>query len=113
MSRRQIRIALFGLALLVAPFSASAQEVQLTGPLAGAPALRRMVEHRAGRLHLAVMPSFTFGDEYVRHLMTGARVEYNITDYLALGVFGSYAVFTVENGLADEVQNKAYANDGS
>ncbi|MBI2894781.1 MAG: hypothetical protein HYY06_14595 [Deltaproteobacteria bacterium] len=109
----QTRNGLLALALLALPSAAGAQEVQLTGPLAGAPAIKRLVLHRAGRLHLTVMPTFTFGDEYVRHLLAGARVEYNLLDFLAIGLWGSYGVYTVENGLSDEVQNKAYANEGS
>lgn len=108
--RSRLRNALFALALLAVPTAASAQEVQLTGPLAGAPAIKRLTLHRAGRLHLGIVPAFTFGDEYVRTLFVGARLEYNIVDFLAIGVWGGYGVLSLETGLSDEVQNKAFTN---
>jgi len=108
--RSAARNALLALALLTVPAAASAQEVQLTGPLAGAPAIKRLVMHRAGRLHLGIVPGFTFGDEYTRTLLAGVRLEYNIVDFLAIGVWGGYGVLSLETGLADEVQNKAFTN---
>src|SRR5687768_3142117 len=54
-----------GLALVVAaPSSASAQEIQLTGPLKGAPAVRQLRLYREGRLEIAPTVSFTLLDEY-------------------------------------------------
>ena len=69
----------------VAP-SASAQEIQLTGPLAGAPAVRHERLYRDGRFELAPTVSFTLLDEYKRAILFGARAQYNITDWLAVGV---------------------------
>lgn len=108
--RSSMRNALIALALLAIPAAAEAQEVQLTGPLAGAPAIKRLVLHRAGRLHLGIVPGFTFGDEYTRTLLAGVRLEYNIVDFLAIGVWGAYGVLSLETGLSDEVQNKAFTN---
>src|SRR5512137_1201777 len=109
--RSVTRSAFLGAALLLAMTSVvSAQEVQLTGPLAGAPAIKRQVLRRSGRLHMAILPTFTINDEYVRHLMGGARLEYNVADFLAFGVWGSYTAFTVTNGLTDEIQDRAFSN---
>ena len=108
--RSGLRNVVVALALLAAPAVASAQEVQLTGPLAGAPAIKRLVLHRAGRLHLGLVPAFSLSDEYVRHLFVGARIEYNILDFLSIGAWGGYALLATETGLADEVQNKAFTN---
>src|SRR6478672_6879479 len=77
------------LALLLVVFatsrSASAQEIQLTGPLAGAPAVRQLRLHRAGRFEVAPTVSFTLLDEYQRTILVGGRVNFNITDWLAIG----------------------------
>jgi outer membrane beta-barrel protein len=109
--RSTVRNAVVALALLAVPAVAEAQEVQLTGPLAGAPAIKRLVLHRHGRMHLGLVPAFSLSDEYVRHLFVGLRAEYNILDFLAIGVWGGYAPLTFETGLADEVQTKAYSNN--
>ena len=109
--RNTMRNALVALALLAVPAVAEAQEVQLTGPLAGAPAIKRLVLHRQGRLHLGIVPAFSLSDEYLRHLFGGVRIEYNLFDFLAIGVWGGYAPLTLSTGLADEVEDKAYSNN--
>jgi len=80
-----------GLAFLGLTEVAQAQEILLTGPLAGAPAVRKLRLHREGRFELAPAVSFTLLDEYQRTILAGARINYNITDWLALGVWGGYA----------------------
>jgi hypothetical protein len=83
---------------------AVAQEVQVTGPLAGAPAVRQLRLYRAGRFEIAPQVSFSLLDEYSREIYAGARLNYNITDWLALGVFGAFAVVKNETGLVSEIQ---------
>jgi hypothetical protein len=85
--------------------TAFAQEIQLTGPLAGAPAVRNLRWHRKGRLELAPTVSFTLLDEYQRTLLVGARINYNITDWLAVGVWGSFAAANLNTGLTDEIES--------
>lgn len=88
------------------PNEAQAQEIQLTGPLAGAPAVRKLREHRKGRFEIAPSVSFTLLDEYQRTIMPGLRLNYHPTDWLGLGVWGGYG-FQYSTGLTDELQDKA------
>jgi hypothetical protein len=98
--------ALVGGAALALSASAEAQEIQLTGPLAGAPAVRQLRLHRAGRVEVAVGATFTLLDEYQRTILPGLRVTYHPTDWLGVGVWGGYG-FQYSTGLTDELQQKA------
>ena len=51
---------------------AEAQEIQLTGPLAGAPAVRKLRLYREGRFEIARRSSFTLLDEYQRTILSAA-----------------------------------------
>ncbi|HTM46530.1 MAG TPA: hypothetical protein VL137_16335 [Polyangiaceae bacterium] len=97
-----------GLALCVVAEQASAQEILLTGPLAGAPSVRKMRLYRRGRFEIAPTISFTLLDEYQRQMFVGARLNYNITDWLALGVWGGLSPdgfpFKNPTGLVDKIQ---------
>lgn len=85
---------------------AQAQEIQLTGPLAGAPAVRKQRLYRKGRLELAPQVSFTLLDEYQRLILVGARLNYNITDWLAIGGWGAFSPDPLKfnTALTDEIQ---------
>jgi hypothetical protein len=110
MMRRLVVTGLLALGgLLAYESTAVAQEIQLTGPLAGAPAVRNLRWHRKGRLELAPTFSVSLLDEYERTLMVGARINYNITDWLAVGVWGAFAAANINLGLTDEIEkvNKA------
>lgn len=85
---------------------ASAQDIQITGPLAGQPAVRRMRLHREERFDLAVHGTFTLLDEFRRHIMPGLRLNYHFYDWLGVGVFGGY-MFSYNTALSDEIQDKA------
>jgi len=97
---------LTGCALLMAASPAEAQEIQLTGPLAGAPAVRRLRLHREGRFEVAPGVSFTLLDEYMRTIMPGARLTYHLTDWFGIGAWGGYG-FQLTTSLTDELQEKA------
>jgi hypothetical protein len=85
---------------------AQAQEIQLTGPLAGAPAVRRLRLHREGRFEVAPQVSFTLLDEYRRTIMPGLRANYHFFDWLGVGVTGGFGL-SYNAALADELQEKA------
>jgi hypothetical protein len=87
-----------------APRPAEAQEIQVTGPLAGAPAVRRLRQHRKGRVEIAPNASFTLLDEYQRTILFGARLNYNLADWLALGVWGAHGTVKTTTSLADQIQ---------
>lgn len=107
--RRKLTV-LTALVVLTAASAAEAQEIMLEGPLAGAPACRGCVLHREGRF--TVTPAFTFSllDDYRRHIFVGARLTYNITDWIGISVAGGYGGFwgdLLDTGLTGEVASKA------
>ncbi len=95
-----------GAALVSLSTSAQAQEIQLTGPLAGAPAVRKLRLHREGRFDLEPGVSFSLLDQYMRTIMPGATLTYHVTDWIGFGLYGGYG-FQYQTGLADELQTKA------
>lgn len=74
--------------LTSAPETAHAQQVRLTGPLAGAPAVRKLRLYRQMRLELAPVFSFTLLDQYRRQIFGGIRANFGITDWLSFGAWG-------------------------
>jgi len=99
-------LAAFGGAAL-APSEANAQEILLTGPLAGAGAVHELRLYRKGRVEFSPTATFTLLDEYLRQIMVGARINYNITDFLAVGVWGGFSpeALKLEAGLVDKIQS--------
>lgn len=95
------------LATLLVTGPANAQEIQLTGPLAGAPAVRHERLYRQGRFELAPTVSFTLLDEYKRAILFGARAQYNFTDWLSFGVWGAYGAVQITTNLTDEINSTA------
>jgi outer membrane beta-barrel protein len=85
---------------------AEAQEIQLTGPLAGAPAVRKLRLHRDGRFEVTPNVSFTLLDEYNRTIMPGLRASYHFTDWFGAGIWGGYG-FQYTTSLSDQLQEKA------
>src|SRR4051812_28654925 len=95
-----------GAALVALSGQVQAQEIQLTGPLAGAPAVRKLRLHRASRFEVAPGVSFTLLDQYERTILPGATLTYHFTDWIGVGVWGA-AGFQYTTGLSDELQTKA------
>jgi hypothetical protein len=92
--RRFVRSALASLAavaLFATAGQASAQEVQVTGPLKGAPAVRHLRLYRQGRVEISPTVAFSLLDEYRRTILVGGTINYSITDWLAVGVWGGFA----------------------
>ncbi len=86
--------------------TASAQEVQISGPLAGAPAVHDMRIYREGRFQIVPFLGFTLSDEYSRNLFVGATVAYHFTDWIGVRASGAYAVAQFGTNLTDEVRIK-------
>jgi outer membrane beta-barrel protein len=104
-----VLLGLLGLlGILTIDGTARAQEIQLTGPLAGAPAVRKLRLHREHRLEVAPTISFTLLDEFQRTILAGGRVNYNITDWFAIGVWGAFGAVHSTTALSDHIQ----ATDG-
>jgi outer membrane beta-barrel protein len=93
-----------GLALLAGAESASAQEILLTGPLAGAPSVRKQKLYREHRFEIAPAASFTLLDEYQRQIFLGARLNYNLTDWFAIGFWGASGAVKINTGLSENIQ---------
>jgi hypothetical protein len=107
MHMKRLALSLFA-AAAVSTFAVevSAQEIQLTGPLAGAPAYRRLRLHREGRFDLAPAATFSLLDEFRRGVMPGLRANYHFFDWFGVGLFGGY-MLTYNTGLSEELQEKA------
>lgn len=93
--------------LVAAPKPAAAQEIQLTGPLAGAPSVRKLRLYREGRVDLALGGGFTLLDEYKRTIFISGRLQYNIWDWLSIGAFGGFApeALSLNTDLADRIDS--------
>jgi len=104
--QRLVTMLAAALALFAFTESAQAQQILLTGPLAGAPAVRKLRLHRQGRLEFAPEVTFTLLDEYQRTILLGARLNYNFTDWLGFGAWGALgSVIRLPTYLTDQVQN--------
>ncbi len=93
--------------------SAGAQEVQVSGPLAGADSVRNLRVWRDMRLHLEPFFAFTIGDEYSRSLIVGGEARFHFLDWLGVGGWGGYSVATIDTNLTDEVQAKGVTTDAN
>jgi hypothetical protein len=89
---------------------ASAQEIQITGPLAGAPAVRKERLHRDGRFELTPQFAFSLLDEYRQTHAVGATLQYNLKDYLSIGAFGFVTLFSPTTDLTDQIDQVADRN---
>ncbi len=111
MKRRLVSAVLAAVAaagvLAAAPLRAEAQEIQVTGPLKGAPAVRHQRLYREGRFELDPVISFTLLDEYRRTILIGPRLNYNIKDWIAIGGFFYYGAISTTTDLGDQIDAKA------
>jgi outer membrane beta-barrel protein len=93
-----------GLGLLCLTETAQAQEILLTGPLAGAPAVRELRLYRQGRFEISPGVSFTILDEYRRTILPGLQLTYNITDWLGIGAWGALGLKLTDAALSEHIQ---------
>jgi hypothetical protein len=96
-----------GVATVAGESPAHAQEIQLTGPLKGAPAVRNLRLYREGRITLAPAAGFTLLDEYRRAIFVGGKVHYNIKEWLSVGVFGAYALGDIVTDVTSKIDESA------
>ncbi|MEY4550190.1 MAG: hypothetical protein RL685_6385 [Pseudomonadota bacterium] len=106
MKRALLLGSTLGVASLLATKQAPAQEILLTGPLKGAKSVHDLRLYRKGRVEFAPTATFTLLDEYMRQIFVGARLNYNITDFLAIGAWGGFSPepLKLEAGLVDKIQ---------
>lgn len=93
--------------------SASAQDVQVSGPLAGAPAVRKLRLWRDMRLHVEPFFAFTVGDEYSRSLIVGGEARFHFLDWLGIGGWGGYSVAQLDTNLTQEIQAKGVTTNAN
>ena len=106
MTKRLVQVLALALALFAFTERAEAQQILLTGPLAGAPAVRKLRQRRKGRFEIAPAVSFTLLDEYQRTILLGARLNYNFTDWLSFGAWGAVgSAIRIQTHLTDEIQS--------
>lgn len=86
--------------------TAAAQEVQVTGPLAGAPSVKRLRLWRKHRLQLEPFFAFTFGDDYSRALIFGGEARFGFLDWLGVGVWGGASFVNLNTDLTRQVRDK-------
>lgn len=91
--------------------SASAQEVQITGPLAGAPAVRHMRLYRVNRFNLVPAVGYTLQDEFARSLFLRLEANYHFLEWLGIGVSGGYAVGQIDTDLTSQIDQFAQVTD--
>jgi hypothetical protein len=104
-TKRLCTAVLAASAVLAATERADAQEILLTGPLAGAPAVRKLRLYRQGRFEIAPAVTFSLLDEYQRTIFLGARLQYNFTDWLGVGAWGAYGgLINISTALTDHIQ---------
>lgn len=104
-TKRLLAAITAGLALLAVTERSEAQELYLTGPLAGAPAVRKLRLYRRTRFEIAPAVSFTLLDEYQRTILLGARLQFNFTDWLAIGGWGALgSAIRLPTALTDNIQ---------
>jgi len=91
---------------------AEAQDVQITGPLAGAPAVRKMRVFRAGRVQLQPTPvGLTLQDEFSRTWFAGLQLGYHFTDWIGIAGFFNYAALNWDTGLTDQVVSRGQTTE--
>lgn len=106
-----LALAVFAADATLPASTASAQEIQITGPLAGQPAVRRMRLYRKTRLLLEPNFSFTLQDEFVRTLFVGLHAGFYFTDWIGIGAWGAYGIVGLPTGLTDEIEQGGVTTD--
>jgi outer membrane beta-barrel protein len=96
---------------LLGASEAAAQEVQITGPLAGAPAVRHMRIYRSGRFQVQPGLGFTINDEFARSLMAGIQLGYHLTDWLGIQGFFNYTYYSLDTDLTDQIGERGQSTE--
>lgn len=106
-----LAIAVLGVVSCLSAAPAQAQDVRLTGPLAGAPAVMKLRLYREGRFQIKPFVGTTLQNEFSQAILTGGQLAYHFTDWLGVGVWGAYAVANIDTSLTDEVTARGQTNE--
>lgn len=102
-------VALLGL-LAPAPQRAQAQEIEVSGPLAGSPSVIAMRAYREMRFQIQLHAAMTLQDEFSRAVLFGGQLMFHPTDWLGIGAWGGFAPLHIDTTLTDEVVSKGQTN---
>ena len=91
----------------------SAQDVHVSGPLAGAPSVMKQRLWRDMRLHVEPFFAFTIGDEYSRSLIVGGELRFHFLDWLGIGGWGGYSVGQLNTNLTKEIRDKGVTTNAN
>lgn len=94
-----------------APEAVSAQEIHITGPLAGQPAVRHMRLYRLGRFFVTPSVGYTLQDEFARTLFLGASLGYHFTDWLGVAIWGAAAPLDIDTDLTSQIAANGQITD--
>lgn len=104
-----LAVAFAALAVPDAP-AARAQDVEVKGPLAGAPAVIGLRSYREMRFQIQAHVGLTLQDQYTRTILVGGQLMFHPTDWLGIGVWGGFGVVGMDTALTDEVTAKGQTN---
>jgi hypothetical protein len=108
---KRFAISWLTIAALLAPLGiAHAQEVQVEGPLAGAPAVIGLRVYREMRFQIQLHMTASLEDAYSRALVPGGQLMFHPTDWLAIGIWGGYTAVNIDSALTDEIEDKGQTN---
>jgi hypothetical protein len=93
--------------------TASAQDVHVSGPLAGAPSVMNQRLWREMRLHVEPFFAFTIADEYSRSLIVGGELRFHFLDWLGIGGWGGYSVARLDTNLTKEIRDKGVTTNAN
>lgn len=100
---------LIAAAVTAVPLAAQAQR---KSPLADAPAIRKRYELRASRLELGAGLGTTINQDFFHSIFVNAKLGFHFTDWLALSVFGDFAVANVATTFQTDLVNSLSTTSG-
>lgn len=106
-----LTVLALGLGSLALTPAAHAQDVQITGPLAGQPAVRHMRQYRVNRFFITPSVGYTLQDEFSRALFFGGSIGYHFTDWLGIGAWGGGAPIDIDTDLTSQVAANGQVSD--
>lgn len=111
MDALKVSLLALGVLLGASVSSASAQDVHITGPLAGAPAVRHMRIYREGRVNLIPGIGYTLQDEYARSLFVTLEANYHFLDWLGVGLWGGFNMARIDTDLTSQISQFGQTTD--
>jgi outer membrane beta-barrel protein len=102
---------LAGFALAPVAPRAHAQDLQVEGPLAGAPAVIGLRIYREMRFQAQLQGTMTLNDEFSRSILVGGQLMFHPTDWLGIGVWGGFGLANIDTYLTDQVKENGQTNE--